>query len=414
MKKFLAFLLALTMVLGLVPAMAEEEITLSILFHFKEELVADVIKGFEESHPGVKIDYTYVQITDEELVTRLVGGEHWDVLNMPTVIPNSELSNYFLPLGTPEEWADEFFFTDYKAYEGTTYGLPIGGVYEGLMYNQQVMDQYNNGEVPKTIDEFMALCQVLEDNGVTPVWSNGGNGWALRYWTHLAATIAEDADYANKVSLAKDPWAEGTALRQANAYLETFAKEGWLEADVVTSNQWDTSTASLSLGQTGFILTGTWAVDNARIMAESLGVDPQNIKFAAFPYKNDVSAENPLWLRMGEDLFSGVGKNTQHPELAKELLSYFMGHVSNKIGMNSANKVYGTPSESVSYLADIDYYTTYSPTANDLTIQTYANNCGIDLYAYDNYLLDYVILPVLNGGESNWDGLNAAWNTNFQ
>ena len=413
MRRILSMLLVLCMFLGVIPASAEEEKTLSIGFHFKQELVQDIIDGFEAAHPDIKVNYSYLQITDEELITRLSGGDEFDVILVPTVLPNSELGNYFLPLGSTDDWKDTYFFYDYKAYEGQTYGLPIGGVYEGLLYNQTTLDKYNNGEMPKNLDDFMALCEKLKENEVIPVWCNGGNGWALRYWTNLAATIAEDENYANTVALNKDPWAEGTALRTANAYLETFAQKGWLEPDVVTSNQWDTSTASLSMGQTGFILTGSWAVDNARIMAESLGVDPETIRFAAFPYKNDVSAENPLWLRMAEDLFCGVNKNTQYPDESTELLKWFCDNVSNKIGMNGANKKTGTPVESLGYLNDIDYYKVYSANSLDPKVNEYANACGIDLYAYDNYLEDYIVLPVVNGENAKWDELNEIWNTNF-
>ncbi|MDD3411185.1 MAG: extracellular solute-binding protein [Eubacteriales bacterium] len=414
MKKLLALVLTLALSLTCFVAFAEEDVTLSIAFHYPEEYASDIITEFEAAHPGVKVEYNYFQITDEELITRLVGGEYWDVGLVPKAWGNAELTNYYMDLGSSAQWADQYYFGDFRSYEGETYALPIGVVYEGLLYNQAVLDQYNNGVMPNTLDDFMALCQVLKDNGVIPVWCNGGSGWAMRYWTNLAATITEDADYANQIALAKDPWAEGSALRTANAYLETFAKNGWLEPDVVTGNQWDTSTASLSLGQTAFILTGTWAVDNARSMAQSLDVNPENIKFAAFPYKNDVSADSPLWLRVSEDLFCGVSNKSEHPELAKELLTFFCDHIANAIGMNGANKETGKPVASVEYLASIDYYLLYSPSMNDAKIEEYANNCGIDLYAYDNYLLDYVVLPALESGTANWDGLNEAWNKNFQ
>ncbi len=414
MKKLVSMLLVAAMLLCTVGALAESnDVVLTLAFHYPDEYAADIIAEFEETHPGVKVDYAYLHITDEELITRLIGGEYWDVSLVPMVWANSELSNYYLPLGASEGWADQYYFGDLRSYEGQTYALPIGVVYEGLVYNQAVLDKYNGGVMPINLDDFMALCNTLKENSVIPVWCNGGSGWALRYWTNLAATMAENANYANDVALSRDPWAEGTQLRIANAFLETFAKNGLLEPDVVTGNQWDTSTASLSKGETAFILTGTWAVENARGMASSIGIDPENIKFAAFPYKNGVDASNPLWLRLSEDLFSAVSIKSEHPALATELLTFFCDRISNKIGMNGANKETGKPIEALNYLKDIDYYKLYSPAVNDGRIEEYAKNCGIDLYAYNNYLLDYVILPALDNGDANWEGLNEAWNSNF-
>lgn len=398
---------------------AEGSITLTMAFHnteeFYEESIVPIVEEFKKLHPEVK-DITYTTLSgmgDEQQVTRLTGGQYEDIVLVPTILLASEWGNYFAPLGDASEMAEKYYYGDYMQYEGQCYGIPIGVVYEGLLYNKKALDQYCGGNVPKTLDELMEDCEKLKENGVTGFYTNAGSIWTMRYWDNLAITMSDDPDYANKIVTTQEPWAEGSSLRDAADLLAQLTAGGYLEPDVVTADQWDVSLTSLGSGQTAFMFTGTWALSQAQQHAVDAGFSADDIGFAPFPYKNDVSADNKLNLRVAQDVFLGVNKNSENLDLAKEFCTFFCERVSLAMGMNEIMIEGGKNQPDLAFLQDLDYVQTYTSPARDSQIAEMAGIAGIDVYNFDGYLLDYVILPVLNGGEPEYDKLNDAWKKNF-
>jgi len=275
------------------------------------------------------------------------------------------------------------------------------------------LDEYCDGNIPKTLDELKDDCEKLKKNGIIGFYTNAGSVWTMRYWDNLAITMSGDDDYANKIVDTKDPWAEGTYLRQADDILADFTKNGYLEPDVVTADQWDSSETSLGSGQTAFMFTGTWALSQVKTHAVDAGFSEDDIGFAPFPYKNDVSSDNKLRMRISQDLFVGVNKNSENIELAKEFCTYFCEHAALGLGMNEIVKDGGQNQPDLAFLQDLDYVETYTSPMKDTKINDMAGKAGIDVYTYDGYLLDYVILPVQNGEDPKYDDLNELWEGNF-
>ncbi len=398
---------------------AEGSITLTMAFHnteeWYEENMIPVVEEFKQMHPEVK-DIVYTTLSgmgDEQQVTRLTGGQYEDIVLVPTILLASEWGNYFAPLGDASEMAEKYYYGDYMQYEGQSYGIPIGVVYEGLLYNKKVLDQYCDGNIPKTLDELMDDCAKLKENGVIGFYTNAGSIWTMRYWDNLAITMSDDPDYANKIIDAQEPWAEGSSLRDSADILAQLASNGYLEPDVVTADQWDVSLTSLGSGQTAFMFTGTWALSQAQEHAVAAGFSADDIGFAPFPYKNDVSADNKLNLRVAQDVFLGVNKNSENLELAKEFCAFFCERVSLAMGMNEIMIDGGKNQPDLEFLQELDYVQTYTSPARDSKISEMAGIAGIDVYNFDGFLLDYVILPVLNGKEPEYDKLNEAWKKNF-
>lgn len=395
----------------------EEEVVVSLSFQYQYDVAKEVIESYMEEHPNVKIEYRKLDENDEEMVTKLTGGVFEDVYIIPSILEISELPNYFAPLGDAAEMAEKYYYGDYMNVAGQSYGYPIGVVYEGLLYNQDVLDKYYDGKVPMTLDELYECCGILADNGIIPIYSNAGSSWPLRYWDNLAITMSNDPDYANTIVTTEEPWAEGSYLRQAEDILANIAANGWLEADVVSADQWDTTMTSIAMGETAFIFTGQWAIANIRATTEELGNNGDAIQFTAFPYKNDVSAENPLNLRVAQDLFIGVNKNAKNLDAAIEFAQYFSENIPEYISENGILIEGGEVMDSVAHLQELDYINLYTSPARDPKIAEMAGNCKVDVYAYDSFLLEYIILPTSQSGSADtakYDELNELWKTNFK
>lgn len=396
-------------------------ITLTIGFNVEtsdaayERDIVPIFEAFKKEHPEVKeIKLTGMgKMSEDQQVTRLTGGKYDDVLLVPASMPIVEYPNYFAPLGDSKTLGETYFYGDYIQVEGQTYALPIGVVYEGLIYNLSVLDACYGGKVPKTYDELMESCEAIKAAGKTCFYTNAGAQWPLRFWDNLAITMSEDPGYSNTIVENKEPWKEGEPLYKSSKLLADLASNGYIETDTVTE-QWDTSRISVASGDTAYMLIGTWALPQIKEVAQEMGHDPEQIKFAPFPYKNDVSAENKLNLRVSEDLFMGVNKNSKNIELAKEFCTYFIENVSLTRGMNESMKEGGRNVEDLKFVQDLDYIELYSSPAKDIKIAEMAGKAKIDVFSVGTYLQEYVILPSVEGKGADFEGLNKLWGQNFQ
>lgn len=380
-----------------------------------ERDIVPIFEEFKKQHPEVtNITLTGMgKMSEDQQVTRLTGGKYDDVLLLPMSMKTSDLPQYFAPLGDAAELGEKYYYGDYIQSGGESYGLPVGVVYEGLIYNQEVLDECYGGKVPVTYDELMECCEAIKASGKNCFYTNAGAQWPLRFWDNLAITMSEDPAYANTIVENKAPWAEGEPLYQSCSLLGDLAAGGYIEGDVVTE-QWDNSRVSVATGETAFMLIGTWALPQIKEVAEEMGKNPDNIKFAPFPYKNDVSADNKLQVRVSEDIFLGVNKNSPNLELAKEFCVFFCENVSLSRGMNESMKEGGKQVDDLKFLAELDYVEFYNSPAKDIKIAEMAGVAKIDVFSVGTYLQEYVIQPSIEGKGTQLEELNNLWGQNFQ
>ncbi len=87
---------------------------------------------------------------------------------------SSEWEEYYIPAGVNPDLADAF------TVDGKIYGAPATVLYNGIYYNKEIFEKYDL-EVPETFDEFLALCETLKNEGVTPIGIQDA-GWASFLW----------------------------------------------------------------------------------------------------------------------------------------------------------------------------------------------------------------------------------------
>lgn len=135
MKKTLAILLALVLVLGLSPlAIAEEKTELVMWGGWSGDSIAqfdEMLAAYNASQDEVNITYQYVESMEQKLLTAIAGGETcdvvlWDRFNTSTYAPKGAL------LAIDDMIAEDgvdlgMFFepvVDEMTYDGKLYGLP--------------------------------------------------------------------------------------------------------------------------------------------------------------------------------------------------------------------------------------------------------------------------------------------------
>ena len=167
------------------------ELTVSVYAAgFGQAWIDEACRIYEEEHPGVKFkiransrmfDTVKTELSTDVCKSDVVLVAYYDYLNLSTTGKLEDLSSVYsstVPGGTKtvmEATASEqtrlLFLGENK---DKIYGIPWqDSLPNGFVYNKKIFKQYNI-EVPKTMDEFFALCDTLGENGVAPLVYGGG------------------------------------------------------------------------------------------------------------------------------------------------------------------------------------------------------------------------------------------------
>ena len=176
MKKLFALMLVVAMVatLGLSAVAEELSGTLSILSWYDETKSEPVINAFKAKYPNVTVDYTYAPpVADyvEKLSTLLYTGSAPDVFYM--ALENREaltVGGYTMDL-SGESYMQDGTIPDAvkEMYENCA---AVDCWVGGLFYNKDMFAACGIESEPQTWEEFLNVCQTLQDNGYVPLLDN--------------------------------------------------------------------------------------------------------------------------------------------------------------------------------------------------------------------------------------------------
>lgn len=281
MKKFLALALCAIFTLMGVSAFAEETETVHLeFFNVKPEIVEimdTLIEKFEAENPGIDIEQTQVPDATTVLQTRAATNSLPDILTYYATDPRfKEMAKNGMLADLTEE--DIFSTIDPEMladtlYEGKSYILPISMNAAGVFYNVQIFAE-NGIEVPTTYEELIAVCQKLQEAGITPFVMHNMDWQASTLWSMLALNCVDRYDLANtaiyngEATIADYP---GFA-KSAEQFLElnTYAQE-----DTLGTN-YDQALDAFANGEAAMLIQGIWIIPSVK----SLNPD---FEFSSFP-----------------------------------------------------------------------------------------------------------------------------------
>lgn len=281
MKKFLALALCAIFMLMGVSAFAEETETVHLeFFNVKSEIVDimdTLIEKFEAENPGIEIEQTQVPDATTVLQTRAATNNLPDILTYYATDPRfKEMAKNGMLADLTEE--DIFSTIDPEMladtlYEGKSYILPISMNAAGVFYNVQIFAE-NGIEVPTTYEELIAVCQKLQEAGVTPFVMHNMDWQAGTLWSMLALNCVDRYDLANtaiyngEATIADYP---GFA-KSAEQFLElnTYAQE-----DTLGTN-YDQALDAFANGEAAMLIQGIWIIPSVK------SLNPE-FEFSSFP-----------------------------------------------------------------------------------------------------------------------------------
>ena len=219
------------------------------LVQYKPEAVdifEQLEKEFNETHDDIHLKISSPNDATTILKTRFIREDYPDIIGIGGDINYS----YFVDSGILADLSDYEGLSEVKpAYldiiEGLefvptegTYGLPYVANAAGVLYNKDMFAEHG-WEIPQTWDEFISLCEEIQNEGIQPLYFGYKDTWTcLAPWNALAVGLAP-SDVCQQVNKGETTFSK--EYPQVSPYRKPAAKKS--PAPVV-STTFATGTAS--------------------------------------------------------------------------------------------------------------------------------------------------------------------------
>ena len=266
-----------------------------------EEYTHAMLEKFEEEHPDIQIDYTFMPYTDhvEKLKVDLSAGDAADVYGVQTGAMYKEFRDFEEDL-TPymaEKYGDDWTsnFNEYamsllQGDDGEYYAVPLGLSYAGYVWaNMSYFDKYNL-ELPTNYDELKAVCQTFRDNGEYPLVIGAKDSWInIDTWMNIAADINTEKLYSaieGETPFTDEDLVQSFQIWQ-NCFTDGVFQDGALGVGMYT----DSTDMYQKEGSIPMILNGSWALgaymDSDEQSQEVYNSEGANHKIFLMDWNND-------------------------------------------------------------------------------------------------------------------------------
>ena len=197
---------------------------------------------------------------------------------------------------------------EFTPHEGI-YGLPYAANAAGILYNEDMFVEHG-WKIPETWDEFIALCDTIEEEGIVPIYLGFKDTWTcLAPWNALAVGLT-DSDVYNQVNKGNTTFEkEYKEVAEKMKMLLNYA-----EPNPYAYSYNDACTA-FARGEAAMYTIGSYAVPQIK------SVNPDmNINSFTFP-ANESKKDNVL--NSGIDLnFSVMKESSEKKDAIYEVLSF--------------------------------------------------------------------------------------------
>ena len=280
-----------------------------------EDTVAAMLDYLAEAVPDVEIEYLFIDNSNYDTIvdTQLSAEEGPDII---CESPGSALKHARLGyLASLDDLAGKYSDagTSVYSYDGSVYALPGISWFEGIFYNKQLFED-NNIELPKTFDEYIAVCKQFQDLGITPL-AAGLKSWEPMLKNSMAFVAAEYLSTDAGKNFGSD-YREGKTTMDGtwNPYLEKWSEmitEGIYTTDM-TGIDHDQALEQFAMGDAAMFCSGPWDLD--AIMAKN-----PDLQIDMMPFYGQ--SESAGWLIGGPGCGFAVNENSANIEAAMKVVA---------------------------------------------------------------------------------------------
>lgn len=160
-----------------------------------------------------------------------------------------------------EEWVSRYrdWAKEGTAYEGKTIQcLTWSADGFAILYNPAIFEQAGVKQVPKTFEEFKAVCEAIKNIGITPVFEGGATQWKMGTWLDTLSAQAEEESpgLRDKLNAGQANIADIEGIKTGLNQLKELTELGYFGEDYM-SNTWEKSIDAMGKGECAMILTAT-------------------------------------------------------------------------------------------------------------------------------------------------------------
>lgn len=266
-----------------------------------EEYTHAMLEKFEEEHPDIQIDYTFMPYTDhvEKLKVDLSAGDAADVYGVQTGAMYKEFRDFeedltpYLVKEYGDDWAsnyNEYAMSLLKGDDGEYYAVPLGLSYAGYVWaNMKYFDKYGL-ELPTNYDELKEVCKTFRDNGEYPLVIGAKDSWInIDTWMNIAADINTEKLYSaieGETPFTDEDLVQSFQIWQ-NCFTDGVFQDGALGVGMYT----DSTDMYQKEGSVPMILNGFWSLgaymDSDEQSQEVYNGEGANHKIFLMDWNND-------------------------------------------------------------------------------------------------------------------------------
>lgn len=291
------------------------------VFSKKREWNWDKIESsFEASNPGYDLVVNLTEATTyfDELKSFLATGDLPDVIQTNSGSLLNLWKEHLVDLSDLEVLSkmDQDILNEYLM-DGKYYGVPLFAEFHGVIYNMEYLGKAGISEVPKTLDEFIAMNDALQaagqPTGIAP-WKNAAS--ITGHMTAPLFTTREDPlGYLGQiesgaVDLTQDPLWNG--LFDYLDAVRTYGNKDALNTDNTTERN------AMFIGQYAWYAhDGSWVTPSLRSTNAEM---EKNLRMGVYPFTNDASQN-----KIGVSTQSLSIMNTKNVDNAKVFVNWLLG-----------------------------------------------------------------------------------------
>jgi ABC-type glycerol-3-phosphate transport system substrate-binding protein len=186
-----------------------------------------LIDQFEATHPHIKISRNPYARAPESYLTASPPPDLMVVLADHTTFSAMEQG---LVLDLEEVWIRsnlaDVYPTKFRVlgeYEGKSYFLPVAYTWTALYYDSSLFEQYDLTP-PTTWDEFLAICDVLWLNGLTPVVLPRNDLWSVTMWFDYLNLRLNGPEFQADLSRGEIPYDDPGVMAVFEAWIDLIDK----------------------------------------------------------------------------------------------------------------------------------------------------------------------------------------------
>ncbi len=210
------------------------------------------------------------------------------------------------------------FMEQFGVCEGRTSAIPYSIMGAAVIYNTEIFEQ-NDLEVPTTWDELIAVCETLEEAGITPFYATFADNWTIgQGWYDYTVggsldtlaffeALAEEGVNVgpnSSVSFQKDQAEPVEKMIELSAYVN----------DDASSRTYGDGNTAMAEGRAAMYMQGPWA------LGEIAKTSP-DLELGMFPLPVTDDPDD-LKARINMDLAAWIPEASSHQEAARDFLDY--------------------------------------------------------------------------------------------